>query len=67
MTEKTGILKPPISPCSYGCLPCNIYCFKEVVEATNRLKEEINETQIKGNVVEVSGLLRVCELGKGAV
>ena len=22
---------PPPSPCSYGCEPCNVYCFKEVV------------------------------------
>jgi hypothetical protein len=30
---------PPLSPCSRGCLPCNIYCFMKVIEETRRQRE----------------------------
>lgn len=40
-------LDAPPSPCRYGCLPCNIYCFTHMVKVSNQRRE----LHIKSNLI----------------
>ena len=37
--REVSLLRPPLSPCSYGCLPCNIHCFAAVVKKDRMVRE----------------------------
>lgn len=46
----------PPSPCSYGCLPCNIYCFVEVVKRTTELRKRVQEMNERNKQAVLVGL-----------
>lgn len=49
-------IKEPPSPCSYGCLPCNLYCFIEVMKRTEILRRQFAREQAIKKALKRFGL-----------